>query len=109
MKYVYTLQSLDGDHFYTRITGDQDASRSKHNSGAVVHSSQFRPWRIKSDVAFTGEPRAIAFEKYLNFGSGRAFAKSKAVGRDTSSALTLQIENILSLLQSSRNGTSQSR
>jgi hypothetical protein len=28
----------------------------------VPHTSKFRPWRIKSYVAFTDESRAIAFE-----------------------------------------------
>jgi len=37
----------------------------------------FRPWRIKSYVAFADEARAIAFEKYLKSGSGRAFAKAR--------------------------------
>ena len=77
MKYVYILQSLaSGEHFYTGITGDLDARLSKHNVGAVTHTSKFRPWRIKSYVAFADEARAIAFERYLKSGSGRAFAKA---------------------------------
>ena len=76
MKFVYIFQSLTGDHFYTRITADLDARLSKHNSGAVTHTSKFRPWRIKSYVAFADETRAIAFERYLKSGSGRAFAKA---------------------------------
>lgn len=75
MKYVYILQSLTGDHFYTGLTDDLDARLSKHNSGAVTHTSKFRPWRIQTYVAFTEEDRATAFEKYLKSGSGRAFAK----------------------------------
>ena len=77
MKYVYILQSLAGEHFYTGITDNLDARLEKHNSGAVPHTSKFRPWRIKSYVAFTDESRAIAFEKYLKSGSGRAFAKTR--------------------------------
>jgi predicted GIY-YIG superfamily endonuclease len=78
MKYVYILQSLSAvERFYTGITDDLDARLSKHNAGAVTHTSKFRPWRIKSYVAFTDEARAIAFEKYLKSGSGRAFAKAR--------------------------------
>lgn len=78
MKYVYILQSLAaGEHFYTGITDDLDARLSKHNAGAVTHTSKFRPWHIKSYVAFTDDIRAIAFEKYLKSGSGRAFAKAR--------------------------------
>lgn len=76
MKYVYILQSLaSGEHFYTGITDDLDARLSKQNVGAKTHISKFRPWRIKSYVAFADEARAIAFEKHLKSGSGRAFAK----------------------------------
>jgi predicted GIY-YIG superfamily endonuclease len=77
VKYVYILQSIAGEHFYTDITDDLDARLSKHNFGAVTHTSKFRPWRIKSYVAFDDEARAIAFEKYLKSGSGRAFAKAR--------------------------------
>ena len=78
MKYVYILQSLaEGEHFYTGITDDLDARLSKHNSGAVTHTSKYRPWHIKTYVAFADEERAFAFEKYLKSGSGRAFAKTR--------------------------------
>ena len=77
MKYVYVLQSLTGEHFYSGITDDLDARLSKHNSGAVTHTSKFRPWRIKNYIAFADEPCAIAFEQYLKSGSGRAFAKTR--------------------------------
>ena len=77
MKYVYILQSLSGEHFYTGVTGDLVARLSKHNSGEVAHTSKFKPWRIKSYIAFTDEVRAVAFEKYLKSGSGRAFAKAR--------------------------------
>lgn len=76
MKYVYILESLTGhEHFYTGITDDLDARLSKHNSGEVAHTSKHGPWRIKTYIAFRDADRAIAFEKYLKSGSGRAFAK----------------------------------
>jgi hypothetical protein len=34
-----------------------------------------RPWELVAAVHFLSEPSAIAFEKYLKTGSGRAFAK----------------------------------
>jgi putative endonuclease len=78
MKYVYILQSLaDAEHFYTGITVDVDERLLRHNSGAVTHTSRFRPWRVKTFVAFSDENRAMAFEKYLKSGSGRAFAKAR--------------------------------
>lgn len=63
--------SLYGDY------GRLKARLSMHNSGAVTHTSKYRPWRIKTYVAFIDEDRALAFEKYLKSGSGRAFAKAR--------------------------------
>jgi putative endonuclease len=77
MKRVYILQSLTGDHFYTGVTDDLIARLAKHNTGAVTHTSKFRPWRIATYIAFSDGARAIAFEKYLKSGSGRAFAKAR--------------------------------
>lgn len=77
MKYVYILESLTGEHFYTGITDDLDARLAKHNSGAVTHTAKYRPWKIKTYVAFSNEARAIDFERYLKSGSGRAFAKAR--------------------------------
>lgn len=77
MKYVYILESLAGEHFYTGLTDDLVARLAKHNSGAVTHTSKFGPWRIKTYVAFSDDSRAVAFERYLKSGSGRAFAKTR--------------------------------
>ena len=77
MKFVYILESLDGEHFYSGMTDDVPARLAKHKAGEVPHTSKFRPWRIKTYVAFTDEKKAIAFEKYLKSGSGRAFVKKR--------------------------------
>jgi predicted GIY-YIG superfamily endonuclease len=78
MKYFYILQSMpDAERFYTGITDDLKARLSKHNSGDVTHTAKYRPWRVKTYVAFTDESRAFALEKYLKSGSGRAFAKAR--------------------------------
>ncbi|MGC2640028.1 MAG: GIY-YIG nuclease family protein [Acidobacteriaceae bacterium] len=77
MKYVYILENLAGEHFYTGITDDLDAKLAKHNSGAVTHTSKCGPWRIRTYVAFADNERAIAFERYLRSGSGRGFAKAR--------------------------------
>ncbi len=78
MKYVYILQSqLDTNRYYTGLTNDLKARLSTHNSGAVTHTAKYRPWRIKTYIAFADEDRAAAFEKYLKSGSGRAFAKAR--------------------------------
>ena len=75
MRYVYILESLDSLHFYVGMTDDLRARLPKHNAGEVPHTSKYRPWRLRTYIAFDDEQRAIAFEKYLKSGSGRAFAK----------------------------------
>ena len=75
MKYVYILESLDSDHFYVGITDDLQARLAKHNAGEVPHTSKCRPLRIRTYFAFSDARLAVAFEKYLRSGSGRAFAK----------------------------------
>ena len=75
MKYVYILESLDSEHFYVGITDDLKARLAKHNAGEVPHTSKYKPWRIRTNFAFSDEQLAVAFEKYLKSGSGRAFAR----------------------------------
>jgi putative endonuclease len=78
MKYVYILHSLTfPGHHYTGITDDLRARLAKHNAGEVSYSSKYRPWKLKTYMAFADEKRAFAFEKYLKSPSGRAFAKKR--------------------------------
>jgi predicted GIY-YIG superfamily endonuclease len=77
MKYVYILESLDLEHHYIGIADDLRARLGKHNAGEVPHTSKYRPWRIKTYLAFNDAKRAFAFEQYLKSGSGRAFARKR--------------------------------
>ena len=78
MKYVYILQGIERpDCFYSGMTGDLKARLKKHNAGQVYHTAKYRPWRLKTYVAFSDEEAAAAFEKYLKSPSGRAFAKKR--------------------------------
>jgi putative endonuclease len=77
MKYVHILESLDGEHYYVGIADDVFSRLNKHNAGEVSHTSKFRPWRLKTFVAFGDEKQAFAFEQYLKSASGRAFAKKR--------------------------------
>jgi predicted GIY-YIG superfamily endonuclease len=72
--YVYTLQSLfyPNEH-YTGHTEDIRKRLAEHNAGKVPHTSKFTPWEIRSATAFKSKDRAVAFERYLKSGSGRAF------------------------------------
>jgi putative endonuclease len=77
MRYVYILNSVDDEHFYIGITDDLKSRLAAHNAGQVPHTSKYKPWRLKTYVAFSDEKQAIAFEKYLKSASGRAFAKKR--------------------------------
>ena len=77
MKYVYILESHNSEHFYVGITDDLRARLTKHNAGEVTHTSKYRPWKLRTYIAFSDEKRAFAFERYLKSGSGRAFAKRR--------------------------------
>ena len=56
--YVYILQSKSNtERFYTGITDDLRDRLRRHNAGEVPHTAKFRPWRIKTAIAFTDRER----------------------------------------------------
>jgi putative endonuclease len=77
MHYVYILESLCGLHHYVGVTRDLRKRLAAHNQGQVRHTSKFRPWKLRTYIAFDDTQRAFAFETYLKSGSGRAFAKRR--------------------------------
>ena len=75
-RYVYVLQSVNHpNRYYAGLTSDVCRRLEVHNSGGSKHTSSLRPWRLVVALEFATEASAIAFEKYLKTGSGRAFAK----------------------------------
>jgi predicted GIY-YIG superfamily endonuclease len=78
MYYVYILQSLAfPERFYTGFTRNLENRLKSHNNGQVVHTSEYKPWRIKTFICFSNKQRALDFERYLKTSSGRAFAKKR--------------------------------
>ncbi len=76
--YVYILLSeTDSARFYVGLTKDLKDRLRRHNAGEVSHTAKFKPWRIKTAVAFDDREKAAAFEHYLKSASGRAFAKKR--------------------------------
>ena len=74
--YVYILESVaNPNRFYVGLSEDLHDRLRKHNAGEVLHTSKFKPWVIKTAIAFRDRGRAAAFEHYLKSGSGRAFAR----------------------------------
>jgi putative endonuclease len=78
MKYVYILKSENfPDKYYVGQTDDLKTRLSIHNLGKVSHTAKYRPWTLKTYVAFSDEAQAGAFEAYLKTASGRAFSKKR--------------------------------
>jgi predicted GIY-YIG superfamily endonuclease len=76
--YAYILQSDSASgRFYAGSTEDLRARLEKHNAREVPHTAKFRPWIIKTAIAFMQRERASQFERYLKTASGRAFAKKR--------------------------------
>ena len=74
--YVYILQSeVAPERFYTGLTDDLRKRVKNHNSGQVLHTMKWRPWRLKTYIAFSDRARAAQFERYLKSAAGRAFTK----------------------------------
>jgi putative endonuclease len=76
--YVYILESVSAPgKFYRGFTEDLRNRLRHHNAGSVPHSGKYRPWRLKTAMAFADRERALDFERYLKSASGRAFAKKR--------------------------------
>lgn len=78
MKYVYILQSeIDPERFYTGSTNDLNRRLEEHNSGQSVHTNKYKPWKIKTYIAFDDHEKADSFEAFLKSGNGRIFVKKR--------------------------------
>jgi putative endonuclease len=73
---VYVLKSATPRrNYYVGLTSDVSARLADHNAGRCPHTARYRPWERHVTIELPDERRAIAFERYLKSGSGRAFAK----------------------------------
>ena len=73
---VYLLQSEShAKQRYVGFTTDLKARLAKHNANDSPHTSKFTPWSLVAYFAFRTKNAAVAFEKYLKSGLGRAFAE----------------------------------
>ena len=78
MKYVYILQSeLDPNRYYTGLADNLDRRLEDHNGGKSIHTNKFKPWKIKTYIAFSDHKKAEEFETFLKTGNGRAFIKKR--------------------------------
>lgn len=76
MKYVYLLESeIEPDRHYTGVTSDLKRRFKEHNDGLSTHTRKYKPWKLKTYIAFSNEEKADAFEAFLKSGNGRMFMK----------------------------------
>jgi len=76
--YIYILQSeLEPLRFYTGLIDDLPKRLKNHNSDRLLQTSKWKPWHLKTSVAFSNRGRAVEFERYLKSASGRAFVKTR--------------------------------
>ena len=73
---VYVLVSaMEPGRHYVGVTSDVTRRFEVHNYGGSRHTAEYRPWRLIVSLEFATESSAVAFERDLKTGSGRALAK----------------------------------
>ncbi len=72
--YVYILKSLKTNHLYKGFTENLEKRVIEHNFDKSIHTDKTDgPFELIWHCCFNDKYKALAFEKYLKSGSGRAF------------------------------------
>lgn len=75
---VYIICSIEfPDQEYIGAAENLKRRLPEHNAGKSPHTAKFKPWTLIWYCAFPDKMKALAFEKYLKFHSGRAFSKKR--------------------------------
>jgi len=78
MYYVYLIKSVNFlDQTYIGFTTNLKERLNVHNSGRSPHTAKYKPWTLRTYIAFPAKSQALEFEKYLKSHSGRAFANKR--------------------------------
>ena len=78
MHYVYLIESESTRRkCYVGYSDDLRQRVADHNAGKNVSTASYRPWRLRTYLAFSSKAQALEFEHYLKSGSGHAFAKKR--------------------------------
>jgi len=76
--FVYILL-CSNNKTYDGFTQDLNDRLERHKNGYVPYTKSLRPIKLLTYINFTNKYKAIAFEKYLKSGSGRAFMKKRLI------------------------------
>ena len=81
MYIVYILRSLKRpERIYIGFTTVEIKLRVKrHNDGSTPATARYRPWELVTYTAFANKDKALAYERYLKSGSGRAFLHKRLI------------------------------
>ncbi|OGK50332.1 excinuclease ABC subunit C [Candidatus Roizmanbacteria bacterium RIFCSPLOWO2_01_FULL_40_14] len=71
MYYLYILQSLKDDNFYTRTTSDLRRRVKEHNAGKNFSTAPRRPFKLIYYEAYLLKEDVETREKYLKTSMGR--------------------------------------
>jgi len=71
MYYLYILQSLKDDNFYTRTTSDLRRRVKEHNAGKKFSTAPRRPFKLIYYEAYLLKEDVETREKYLKTSMGR--------------------------------------
>jgi putative endonuclease len=77
MKYVYVIQSLESNRWYTGSTNDLRKRFNQHNEGKSTWTRKRGPWKLIYYEACLNEEDARAREKYLKSGMGKRYLKNR--------------------------------
>jgi len=86
LKYVFLIRNFAFSGQRTiGITLDIASQVEAQNEGWSFHTAKFKPWKLAPHIGLSNHDKALVFERYLKFGSGRAFVSS--VSRPTEAFL----------------------
>ena len=81
MHYVYILKCND-NKLYTGCTNNLKNRLERHQKGHIPATKNKRPVELHCYFAFKDKYTAYNFEKYLKFGSGKAFQKKTSITKN---------------------------
>ncbi len=76
MYFVYIIYSDKFDRYYVGLSGDVEQRIKTHNSGKVLSTKAFKPWRLIHKESFDTQVEARKREKYLKSAAGRRWRKN---------------------------------